>query len=350
MNSIKKLFDLNRIGPPAICVEMSGNHQGNKNDALKFLHLAHKNGADFLKLQVYTPDTITFKSDLPDFRVRAENEWAKYDTLHDLYTKAYTPWEWIEEIFVEAKRLGITTFASPFDSSAVTFLEKLNCPIYKIASPEITDLNLIRNCARTGKPIILSTGLASFDDLNQAVDVLREENASFLILKCVSVYPTELSDINVSTISLLKDKYKCNVGLSDHTIGSHAAFAACALGASLIEKHFKMPGDQSSVDASFSMQLSELPYFKDSLNSIYTAIGSPNLDLSESARISYIGRRSLYVVKKVSKGEKFNFDNLRSIRPCYGLHPKYLNSIVGKKASIDIEPGTRMEWSLIDEP
>ena len=185
MKSINSLFDLNRKGPPLICVEMSGNHQGNLEDALNFLYLAHKNGADLLKLQVYTPDTITFNSNLPDFQVHAENEWSEYKTLYDLYSEAYTPWDWIKIIFEEAKKIGMITFASPFDLTAVDFLEKLNCPIYKIASPEINDLNLIRACAKTGKPVILSTGLASMEDLNEAVDVLNQEKTPFIILKCV---------------------------------------------------------------------------------------------------------------------------------------------------------------------
>ena len=347
MNCINTLFDVNKLFPPPICVEMSGNHQGNLEDALNFLKLAYNNGADFLKLQVYTPDTITFKSDLPDFKVEANNQWSKYETLHDLYSKAYTPWEWIEKIFQEAKNIGITTFASPFDPSAVDFLESLDCPIYKIASPEITDHNLIRQCARTGKPVILSTGLASIDDLDEAVNILRKEDANFMILKCVSAYPTKLSDINISTISFLKKKYNCNIGLSDHTLGSYASYSACALGASLIEKHFKMPGDNFSVDSSFSMDLSELPSLKNDIESIFSTIGAPTLELPESAKISFSGRRSLYVVESVAKGEKFTNKNLRSIRPCYGLHPKYLNSILGKKAVKDIKPGTRMEWSLI---
>ena len=349
MDTINELFNEDRKGPPSICVEMSGNHQGSKEEALNFLKLAHKSGADFLKVQVYTPDTITFNSKNSDFRVQAINEWSEYENLYDLYSKAHTPWEWIEEIFNESKKIGINTFASPFDSSAVQFLEELNCPIYKIASPEITDINLIRQCAKTGKPIILSTGLANLADIDEAVSILKEENAQFLILKCVSAYPTELSDINISTMNLLKNRYKCNVGLSDHTIGCHAAYTATALGATLIEKHFKIPGDKSSVDASFSMELSELPILKSSLKSIYSAIGTPTLELSKSAQISYSGRRSLYVVDKISKGEQFTNKNVRSIRPCFGMHPRYLNSIIGKRALCDIEPGSRMEWSLIDD-
>ena len=349
MNCIKTLFDVKKLSLPSICVEMSGNHQGKLDDALEFLNLAHKNGADFLKLQVYTPDTITLKSNLPDFQVEANNEWSKYENLHDLYSKAYTPWEWVEKIFKEARNIGMKTFASPFDSSAVEFLESLDCPIYKIASPEITDHNLIKQCAKTGKPVILSTGLASIDDLDEAVNILRKEDANFMILKCVSAYPTNLSDINISTISFLKKKYECNVGLSDHTLGPYAAYSACALGASLIEKHFKMPGDNFSVDSSFSMDLSKLPSLKNDLQSIFSSIGTPTLDLPESAKISFSGRRSLYVVENISKGEKFTNKNLRSIRPCYGLHPKYLNSILGKRAARDITPGTRMDWSLISD-
>ncbi len=349
MHSINSLFDLGGSKAPAICAEMSGNHQGNLESALKFVRLAKKYGADYLKFQVYTPDTITFKSDLPDFRVEANNEWSKFSTLYDLYNKAYTPWDWVAALFEEAKSIGIQAFASPFDLKAVKFLEGLGCPVYKIASPEITDHNLIRECAKTRKPIILSTGLASSKDLDEAVSIIKSEVAPFLILKCVSAYPTEVSDINVSTMKWLKTKYNCNVGLSDHTIGSDAAFAASALGASLIEKHFKMPGDESSVDSSFSMELSDLPAFKKSINCIYSAIGKPTLELPDSAKISFSGRRSLYVVEKVIKGEIFTNANVRSIRPCYGLHPKHLPNILGKKAKEDIEPGSRLEWNLIDD-
>ncbi|MDC2976908.1 pseudaminic acid synthase [Prochlorococcus sp. AH-736-E02] len=346
---MKSEFNIIKKGPPSICVEMSGNHKGNLDSALEFLKLAKFYGADYLKLQVYTPDTITLKSNLPDFRVQAENEWSEYSTLHELYSKAFTPWDWIKKLFEESKKIGITTFASPFDLSAVEFLEKLDCPAYKIASPEITDHNLIRECAKTGKPVILSTGLSSLNDLDQAVSILKANNAEFVILKCVSAYPANLADMNITTISYLKDKYKCNVGLSDHTLGSEAAFAATALGATLIEKHFKIPGDNFSVDSSFSMELSELPNFKKSIHSIYTSLGTPTLDLPSAAKVSFSGRRSIYVVKKLIKGEEFTHENIRSIRPCYGLHPKYLNSIIGKKASKDIEPGTRMDWSLVED-
>ena len=348
MNSIDSLFDIGRILPPAICVEMSGNHQGSLDSALKFLHLSKEYGADYLKLQVYKPGTITFNSNLPDFRVQADNEWSKYSTLHDLYNDAHTPWNWIEALFQEGKTIGLPVFASPFDSTAIDFLERLGCPAYKIASPEITDHNLIRNCARTGKPIILSTGLASREDLNEAVSIIKEESVKLLILKCVSAYPTKIKDINVSTIPWLRKIYNCNVGLSDHTIGSEAAFAASALGANLIEKHFKIPGDNSSIDSSFSMELSELRNFKNSINSIYNAVGKPSLEVPPTARASLSGRRSLYVVERIRKGEVFSNSNIKSIRPSYGLHPKHLSNILGKVAKADIEPGTRLEWKLIE--
>ncbi len=348
MPSIDSLFNLTSSKPPAICAEMSGNHQGSLESALRFVHLAKEFGADYLKLQVYTPETITIKSNLPDFRVQANNEWAEFDTLYDLYSNAFTPWDWVEKMFQEAKKIGMITFASPFDSTAIKFLEKLDCPAYKIASPEITDHNLIRECASTGKPVILSTGLASSNDLTDAVSILRSHNVPFLILKCVSAYPTAISDMNVSTIPWLKEKYKCNIGLSDHTVGPEAAMAASALGASLIEKHFKIPGDTSSVDSMFSMELSMLPSFKSSINAIHSAVGSPTLELAEGAKISFSGRRSLYVVGRISKGEVFTNENLRSIRPCYGLHPKYLPFILGRASTMDIEPGSRFEWSLVE--
>tara|TARA_B100000886_G_C20427012_1_gene494774 strand:- start:21063 stop:22118 length:1056 start_codon:yes stop_codon:yes gene_type:complete len=348
MTKINKLFQKNQASKPLVCVEMSGNHQNNLQSAIEFLNEAYHQGADILKLQVYTADTITLKSKLPDFKVQANNEWSKYSTMYDLYSKAFTPWDWIEKIFLEAKKIGIEVFASPFDITALNFLESLNCPAYKIASPEITDHNLIRACAKTGKPVVLSTGLASEVDIDEAVDILKESNSRYLILKCISVYPTKNEDLNLITMNWLKKKYGCNVGLSDHSIGFEAALAATALGASLIEKHFKLDGDDSSIDASFSMELSELPRLKKSIELVYKSIGENTLRLPEEAKLSYSGRRSLYVVEDIEGGEAFTLNNIRSIRPCYGLHPKYLNDILGKKANVFIKKGTRLSWELID--
>ena len=347
-NSLDKLFDPACHNVPAICVEMSGNHQGSEQAAIHFARAAKDAGADLLKLQVYRPDTITIKSDREDFRLSKDNDWAEYGTLYSLYEQAHTPWDWIRTIFAEANRIELPVWASPFDPTAVELLEELNCPYYKIASPEITDLGLIEACARTGKPIVMSTGLASVNDLDDAVEVVRNYGSPLMILKCVSAYPTPVHDMNVATIPWLREKYGCPVGLSDHTLGAEAAYAATALGAAMIEKHFRLPDDNSSVDAGFSMSLDQLPALKASLSAVHSAIGKATLELPEIAKPSLSGRRSLYIVKNMKAGEVITSDNVRSIRPCFGMAPKYLPKILGRKVNRDILSGERMTWDLVE--
>jgi len=243
----------------------------------------------------------------------------------------------------------LPVFASPFDITAVDFLESLECPIYKVASPEITDHGLIDYCAATGKPVILSTGLASMDDLREALAILDVYKAPRAVLKCVSAYPTPIDVMNVSSIPWLRAELKCNVGLSDHTIGPEAAFAASALGASIIEKHFRLPQDTTSVDAQFSMSLSELPALKRSVELVFRSIGRPSLDIPDLAVPSMSGRRSLYAVKDINAGEIITVSNVRSIRPSFGLHPKHLPSILGRKAVRRIEAGERIDWESIEK-
>tara|TARA_A100001015_G_C15029230_1_gene732207 strand:+ start:2332 stop:3381 length:1050 start_codon:yes stop_codon:yes gene_type:complete len=334
--------------PPHLCVEMSGNHQGNLEKTLAFVSAAKQAGADSLKVQVYTPDTITLNSDYDDFKLSENNDWIRYETMYNLYKKAHTPWPWIEEIFSLAKDINLDVFASPFDDTAVDFLEKLNCPIYKIASPEITDLKLIEKCAETKKPVILSTGLAAKNDIDLAVDTLRKKNARFSVLKCVSAYPTPIKDMNLLTIPWLKKIYSCPVGLSDHTIGMEAAFAATALGARFIEKHFKFENDYISVDSSFSMPIEKFESFKKAINLIHGSLGQPTLEIPEVAKPSLSGRRSLYVCRDVKKGEEFTYENVKSIRPSYGLPPKYLTAVIGKKSIRNVKKGERMSWDLVE--
>ena len=348
VTDIAAMFDPASAMPPLVCVEMSGNHQGSLQKARDFVRAAKMAGADLLKLQVYRPDTITIHSDRQDFRLAADNDWAAYGTLYELYEKAHTPWDWIAAMFDDANRLDLPVFASPFDPTAVAFLESLDCPIYKIASPEITDLGLIEACARTGKPVVVSTGLADRDDLDAAVRVLRHHRTPFMILKCVSAYPTPIADMNVATIDWLRKTYACPVGLSDHTLGPEAAYAAAAFGAAMIEKHFKLPGDDMSVDAAFSMDLDRLPALKQALGAVWAAVGRPTLELPDVAKPSLSGRRSLYAVTDIRKGERFTADNVRSIRPCYGLAPRHLPDVLGRKACRDIGKGERMSWDLIE--
>jgi len=345
---IDQMFSALGSYPPLVCVEMSGNHQGSLESALRFVRLAKEAGADLLKVQVYRPDTITIKSDKQDFRLATDNDWAAYQTLYKLYEKAHTPWSWIEAMFAEADACDLPIFASPFDPTAVTFLEALECPIYKIASPEITDHGLIEACAKTGKPVILSTGLASVEDLNEAVAILRAHHTPYIILKCVSAYPTPIEAMNIASIPWLKEKFACPVGLSDHTLGAEASYAATALGAVLIEKHFRLVDDDTSVDAAFSMPLSELPGLKRTINAIHASIGKPTLEVPVIAQPSLTGRRSLYVIKDISPGEKITEENVRSVRPCFGLHPKYLPELIGRTVNRHLTVGDRLDWSAIE--
>jgi pseudaminic acid synthase len=329
---------------------MSGNHQGSLDSAIRFVRKAKQAGADLLKVQVYRPDTITVNSDKCDFRLAENNDWSNYKTLYALYEKAHTPWEWVTPIFAESRSLGLEVFASPFDVSAVEFLEKLDCPCYKIASPEITDVGLIEACARTGKPVIISTGLASKPDLDEAVSLLHRYATQFVILKCVSAYPTPIASMNLSSIPWLREIYKCPVGLSDHTIGPEACFAAAALGAVLIEKHFRLEEDCYSVDAAFSMSLDHLPALKRSVYDIFLSLGAPTLEVPDVARPSLTGRRSLYAVENIAAGELFTKQNVRSIRPSFGLHPRHLQEVLGKTATRSLTTGDRISWDVVDQP
>ena len=351
MNShdkILEMFDHNSAAKPLICVEMSGNHQGSLDSSLEFVRSAKVAGADLLKVQVYRPDTITFQSDLPDFKLSGDNDWVDYGTLYELYEKAHTPWDWVAAIFDEGKKLDLPVFASPFDYTAVEFLQGLDCPFYKIASPEITDHGLIGACAATGKPVIMSTGLANREDLDDAVKVVRGYETQLMILKCVSAYPTPIKDINLATIPWLKEIYGCAVGLSDHTIGPEASFGATALGAAMIEKHFKLPGDTTSVDIAFSMPLDELRHLKKSIADIHASLGRATLDMPEAAKPSLSGRRSIYAVADIGAGQPFTVDNIRSIRPSFGIPPKYLPTLLKAKAKRHIMAGERIAWDLVE--
>ena len=331
----------------SVIVEMSGNHQGSFKGAKKFINSAIRSGADIVKFQVYTPDTITINSSKNDFLVKSKGKWGKYKNLYSLYKKAHTPWSWIERLSKICNKNKVAWFASPFDTSAVDFLEKLNCPAYKIASPEVTDIELIAKVAKTNKPIILSTGLANEDDLNLAVKTIKKNHNKFAILKCTSAYPSPIEDLNLSAINLIKNKYKCAVGFSDHTIGTDASKVAVALGATLIEKHFKIDKDKKSIDTHFSLSLKNLKNFKKELENVALCIGKKTLKITPSVKPNLSGKRSLYVVKDVSNGDFFTSENIRSIRPSYGMHPKYLRSVLGKKAKKNIKAGKKLSQSLI---
>ena len=349
---IKKFFE--KIIQPKnnhvkIIAEMSGNHQGTYEGANKFVKQAIKMGADAIKFQVYRADTITLNSNKKDFLVRSEGVWGKFKTLHDLYDEAHTPWKWISKLAISLNAKKFPWFASPFDATAVDFLEKLNCQAYKIASPEVTDIPLIEKIAETRKPIILSTGLATLKDINLAVKTIKKKHRKFAILKCVSSYPNPLKDLNLLSIKLIKDKYKCAVGFSDHTTGDLAAKVAVTQGATIIEKHFKNDRDNFSIDSHFSMELSDLKKFKLDLNNINIILGNKKLTLSPSAKKNMSGRRSLYISKNILKGEKFSAENVKSVRPNFGLHPNYFKRIIGKKAKKNMKFADRVSLKIVDD-
>ncbi len=317
---------------------MSGNHNGSLDNAIKIIEAAKSSGANAIKLQTYTPDTITIKSNKPDFIIK-EGLW-KNRSLYDLYKEAHTPWEWHKDLFNKANEIGIDIFSSPFDFSAVDLLEKLNTPAYKIASLEIVDLNLIEYVASTMKPIIISTGLSNIDEINEAVNTVKKYHSKICLLHCNSGYPTPLKDSNLRTLTDLKKRFPLEIGLSDHTTGIVSAITAVSLGASVIEKHFIADKNFGGVDSPFSIGPDELKDLCKMTNQAFISLGKINYNLTDSEKITLTSRRSLYIVENVKKGQIANKTNIRSIRPGMGLSPKYLKDILGKKFTSDFEVGT----------
>ncbi len=331
-----------------IIAELSCNHLNRYELAVESIHKIKECGADCVKLQTAKPSSITLESDKPDFVIKGENLW-KGRTLFDLYQEAHTPWEWHEPIKKLVESLGMVFFSSPFDLEAVDFLETLNVPAYKIASFEITDIPLIKYVAIKGKPIIISTGIAWEEDIDDAVKACREVgNNDIILLKCTSSYPTPLDDVNLKMIPELKEKFDCLVGLSDHTTGSIVPQGAVALGACVIEKHFIMDRNLGGPDAAFSLEPDEFKSMVDSVRMMEMALGASNITLTPQAEKSRSFARSLYVVEDIKQGEPFTFKNLKSIRPGYGMKPKLLPEIIGKNATKSIERGTRLSQDLID--
>ncbi len=332
--------------PPFLIAEMSGNHNGDLKRALAILEAAKAAGADAVKLQTYTADTITIQHHGPGFRIEGGLWHGR--TLHDLYAEAHTPWEWQEALFAKGRELGLIVFSSPFDATAVDFLEKLGTPAYKIASFEIVDLPLIRRCAATGKPLIISTGMASLTDIGEAVLAAREAGAQEIaLLHCTSGYPTPPEESNLRTVPHLAAAFGTVVGLSDHTPGIGAAVAAVALGASLIEKHFTLRRADGGPDAAFSLEPAELADLVGNCRIAWQALGTVSYkrEKSEAGNVQF--RRSLYVTADMRAGEVFTLQNLRSIRPGYGLPPKYYDLFIGKRVSRDVKRGTPVTWDLI---
>lgn len=332
---------------PYVVAELSGNHQGSLDRALALLAEAAACGADAVKLQTFTADTITIPHDGPGF-VLTEGLWAGR-TLHDLYAEAHTPYEWHAPLFARGRELGVAVFSSPFDETAVDLLESLEAPAYKIASFEAIDLPLIARAARTRKPLIISTGMASVTEIAEAAAVARAHGAGGLILlHCVSSYPARYEDANLAAIPHLAAAFDCVAGLSDHTPGTAASVAAVALGAGFIEKHFCMSRAEGGVDAAFSLEPAELRALVQDCRNAAAAIGRPGFVRSEAERGNAQFRRSLYAVAPIAAGELFTPANVRSIRPGFGLPPKHINAVIGQRAARDIAYGEPLAWEMVE--
>lgn len=335
--------------PCFIIAELSANHNGDLNVAIETIRAAKRCGADAIKLQTYTPDTLTIDCDNEFFRIDGGTLWDG-KTLHQLYGEAYTPWEWHEKLFEVAKEEGLICFSSPFDFTAVDFLEKLDVPAYKIASFEIQDIPLIEYTASKGKPIIMSTGIAIEEDIQLAVDTCRKAgNNNIVLLKCTSSYPAPLELANLNTIPDLKNRFNVEVGFSDHTYGYLAPVVATTLGATIIEKHFILNKTIGGPDADFSLDEKEFKEMVDAVRDAEKLLGKVSYEVSEKVEKNRKFARSLFVVENVKEGEVFTDKNIRSIRPGYGLHPKYYNDILGKKSKVNIIKGTPLSLELITE-
>jgi pseudaminic acid synthase len=331
-----------------IIAELSANHNQNYDLALKTIGAIKAAGADAVKLQTYTADTMTLNVRNEYFKPKVDGLW-KGMTGYDLFTEAYTPWEWQPKLKEYAESIGLICFSSPFDNSSVDFLEKMSVPAYKIASFEITDIPLIRYVASKKKPIIISTGIALEEDIETAIHAcLAEGNDQIAILKCTSAYPAPYDEINLKAIQVLRKKYNMVVGLSDHTLGLAVPIASVALGGKIIEKHFILSRSMGGPDSAFSMEPAEFKMMVEGIRNIEKALGKPTLELTQKALTSRNSRRSLFAVEQISRGEKLTEKNVRSIRPGNGLHPKYYFDILGSYANENIKKGTPLEWGLIE--
>lgn len=339
---------IGRGHPPFVIAEMSGNHNQSLARALEIVEAAAKSGAHALKIQTYTPDTMTLDLDEREFHISDPNSLWAGASLYKLYGEAYTPWEWHKPIFDRAKELGIIAFSTPFDDTAVDFLESLDVPCYKIASFENTDLPLIRRVAATGKPLIISTGMASIAELDDTVRAARDAGCKDLILlKCTSTYPATAENTNILTIPHLRELFGCEAGLSDHTMGVGVSVASVALGATVIEKHFTLNRADGGVDSTFSMEPAEMTQLVVESERAWQALGHVSYGATAAEEKSIQFRRTLYVVQDVKMGDVITCENVRSIRPGMGLPIKYLEKIIGMKVMQDVKRGTPLSWKLL---
>lgn len=334
--------------PTFIIAEMSGNHNMDFDRAVEIMKAAKEAGADAVKIQTYTADTITLDCDDPCFQITQGTLWDG-TTLHKLYQTAYTPWEWQPKLQKIAEDMGLIFFSSPFDLTSVDFLEEMDIPVFKVASFEITDIPFLKKIARLGKPVIISTGIAYQADIELALKTIRDEgNDQVILLKCCSAYPTPYEDINLKTIPNMKETYNCITGLSDHTMGTAVSGAAVAIGAKVIEKHMTLKRADGGPDAAFSMEPEEFKEMVDNIRIIEKAMGRVSYDLSEKQVREREHSRSLFIAKDMKKGDVFTPENLRSVRPGCGLHTKYYEELLGKKINKDAKLGTPMSFELLD--
>lgn len=340
--------EISRNAKPFIIAEMSGNHNQSLERALHLVDLAAEAGVDALKLQTYTPDTITLDVHTGEFYIQDDENLWKGNSLYNLYKEAYTPWEWHDAIFNRAKEHGLLAFSSPFDETAVDFLETLNVPAYKIASFENVDIPLIRKVARTGKPMIISTGMATAGELDEAVRAARNEgNQQIVLLKCTSTYPATPVNSNIATIPHMRELFGTEIGLSDHTMGVGVSVAAVTLGATVIEKHFTTSRADGGVDSAFSMEPHELKMLVKETERAWQSIGQVQYGPTDAEKDSTKFRRSLYIGEDLKAGDRLTNENVRNVRPGLGLPPKYYDLIIGKRIKHDIKKGTPLSWELL---
>ncbi len=331
-----------------IIAEISANHNGDFQKAKELVRQACFSCADVIKIQTYTPDTMTLNSEKDLFQVKVNPAW-KGQSLHSLYQKAHTPWEWYDELKKITKDNGKILIGTPYDTTSVDFLESKNCPFYKVASFEATDINLLKKIAKTKKPVVIARGMTSFAELSQAIEILKENGATDIaILHCVSAYPTNVEDLNLLTISEIQNKFPdVVVGLSDHSLSVVSGAVAVSLGAKIVERHFILDRKDGGPDAAFSLESSEFSLMVKQIRETEKMLGRPFLEATESEKENMQFRRSLWVIKDIKKGEEFTKENIGSFRPAIGLEPKYLDEVLGKKANKDIELGTPLTWEYV---
>jgi len=339
--------ELGKGSPVYIVAELSANHNQSLDQAVRILHAAKNAGADAVKLQTYTADTITLRSDKECFRIAGGTLWDGR-TLHDLYQEAFTPWEWQPKLKEIADELGMQLFSSAFDDSAVDFLERMNVPAHKVASFELVDIGLIQKMARTGKPLIMSTGMASAEEISEAVEAARGSGATQIaLLKCTSAYPAPPEEANLLTIPELARRFDCPVGLSDHTMGIAVPVVAVALGACIIEKHLCLRRADGGPDGAFSLEPQEFKAMVEAVRTAEKALGAVQFAPGPREANSRKFRRSLFVVEDIKKGELFTKQNVRSIRPADGLHPRHFKEVLGRRAACDVDRGTPLSWTMV---